>query len=206
MSAARAPIFRFREFDSNGDPLAGGKVYSYLAGTSTPASTYADATGLVANTNPLILDAEGRGALYLGAGSYKIIVKDADGVVQYTEDDVTAPGSSPSSSPWTKHDISDNQAATDLDGETIDFDNHTSALYDYEITRGTTVIANGQFAIQNLNGTGRLKTGTWMAGEAHGVTLSISQTGTVCQLLAATSSGPGAGQIKLRRQLIPIFA
>lgn len=47
-------------FDNNGVPLAGGKLYSYAAGTTTPAATYTSAAGTTANTNPIILDAAGR--------------------------------------------------------------------------------------------------------------------------------------------------
>lgn len=204
MSAALAPVLKFREFDANGDPLAGGKVYSYLAGTSTPASTYADVTGLVANTNPLILDAAGRGDLYLGIGNYKIVVTDADDVVQYTTDDVAASGPSPSSSPWVEHAVTDGQSATNLTGETIDFASHSSAMYDAEIIRGTTVVANGQLAVQNLNGAGRVRTGAFMTSEAHGVTFSVVNTsGQIWQLKAALTAGPGNGTIKLYRRLIP---
>jgi hypothetical protein len=47
-------------FDDNGVPLAGGKIYTYLSGTSTPATTYTSSSGATANTNPIVLDAAGR--------------------------------------------------------------------------------------------------------------------------------------------------
>jgi hypothetical protein len=47
-------------FDSNGNPLAGGKLYSYAAGTTTPQTTYTSSSGLTANTNPIILNSGGR--------------------------------------------------------------------------------------------------------------------------------------------------
>ena len=47
-------------FDDNGVPLAGGKIYTYLSGTTTPATTYTSSTGATANTNPIVLDAAGR--------------------------------------------------------------------------------------------------------------------------------------------------
>ena len=47
-------------FDDSGNPLTGGKVYTYAAGTTTPAATYTTSAGTVANTNPIILDAAGR--------------------------------------------------------------------------------------------------------------------------------------------------
>ena len=47
-------------FDDNGVPLAGGKIYTYLSGTSTPATTYTSSSGATPNTNPIVLDAAGR--------------------------------------------------------------------------------------------------------------------------------------------------
>lgn len=46
--------------DNNAKPLSGGKVYTYSAGTTTPLATYTSRSGLIANTNPIILDAAGR--------------------------------------------------------------------------------------------------------------------------------------------------
>lgn len=62
--------------DSCGKPLAGGKVYTYEANTTTPKTTYADTEGLAVNTNPIILDESGRARIYMGDGSYRIRVLD----------------------------------------------------------------------------------------------------------------------------------
>jgi hypothetical protein len=204
MSATLLPVLRFREFDANGDPLAGGKVYSYLAGTSTPASTYTDQGAGTPNANPVVLDADGRASIWLGAGSYKFIVTDADDVTLYTVDSVSVDGTAENlTSPWVEHAVTDAQAATNLTGETIDFDDYSSVFYEVEIIRGTAYFANGNIAIQDVNGTGRLVTGSMLALEAHGVTFSITQASTVCQLRAALSTGPGNGTIKLKKNLIP---
>lgn len=79
---------KVRFFDNNGDPLAGGKVYSYEAGTSTPKNTYTDSTGSTANANPVILDADGYANIWLDTGDYKIVLTDADDVTIFTTDDV----------------------------------------------------------------------------------------------------------------------
>jgi hypothetical protein len=86
--AELAPVARQRFFDANGDPLVGGKLYSYQAGTTTPLATYTDQTGLAANTNPVILDANGEADVWLGLSSYKLILKDANDVTQWTVDDI----------------------------------------------------------------------------------------------------------------------
>jgi hypothetical protein len=51
-------------FDNNGNPLAGGKIYTYVTGTSTPKATYVSPSG-AANTNPIILDSAGRADIWL---------------------------------------------------------------------------------------------------------------------------------------------
>ena len=47
-------------FDNNGQPLSGGKIYTYAAGTTVPLATYTARDGLTANANPIILDSAGR--------------------------------------------------------------------------------------------------------------------------------------------------
>jgi hypothetical protein len=47
-------------FDNNGDPLVGGKLFTYAAGTTTPQVTYTSSSGGTPNSNPIILNAGGR--------------------------------------------------------------------------------------------------------------------------------------------------
>lgn len=65
--------------DINGKPLVGGQVFHYEVGTLTPKNTYQDIGETIPNTNPVILDARGQGAIY-GTGNYRQILKDATGV------------------------------------------------------------------------------------------------------------------------------
>lgn len=80
-------------FDASGNPLAGGKIYTYRAGTSASPTnykaTYSDSGGSVANTNPIILDSRGEATIYW-AGSYKVVVKDSNDNTIYTVDNYTA--------------------------------------------------------------------------------------------------------------------
>lgn len=203
-------VIRFREFDANGAPLVGGKLYSYEAGTTTKKATYSDPDCTVPNTNPVILDSEGYADVWVPSGSYKFALYDADDVQRWVRDDISALGTSSGSgssdsglTAWVTHDIVDGQEATDLDGETLDFATYSSAEYRFEIIRGTTVIVNGTFAIQNFNGTGRIVKGGELTEELHGVTLSLTQSLLVVQLQAALSTGPGDGTLKLSRRLVP---
>lgn len=79
----------FQYTDNNGDPLAGGKIYFYESGTTTPKDTYTDQGAGTANANPVILDSAGRGAIWID-GSYKIVVKTSADVTLDTKDVVTS--------------------------------------------------------------------------------------------------------------------
>lgn len=79
--------------DLNGRPLVGGKVYTYLAGTTTPAVTYQDAAGAINNTNPVILDARGEANFFLNpALNYKFVVRDSHDALIWTQEPIYGAG------------------------------------------------------------------------------------------------------------------
>lgn len=68
MSNCLPPFFNAVFNDETATPLApasGGKLYTYISGTTTPQTTYQDSTTGSANTNPIILDTQGRCNLWL---------------------------------------------------------------------------------------------------------------------------------------------
>jgi len=78
-------------FDNNGVPLAGGLIYTYQAGSSTPLATYQDNAGTIANANPIVLDSAGRvpNEIWLLQGySYKFIIQNASGTSLITLDNL----------------------------------------------------------------------------------------------------------------------
>lgn len=79
-------------FSANGLPLAGGFIYTYLAGTNTPAATYTTTAGNIQHSNPIQLDAAGKipgGEVWLLIGqSYKFVIKDANDVLIGTYDNI----------------------------------------------------------------------------------------------------------------------
>ena len=77
--------------DAAGEPLVGGKLYTYIAGTTTLQATYTDSTATTANTNPIILDSRGEANVWLGGAIYKFVLKDADGALIWTVDNISAP-------------------------------------------------------------------------------------------------------------------
>jgi len=74
--ATLATNVSFQCFGLDGKPLAGGKVYTYSAGTTTSKATYTTMAGTVANPNPVILDQNGKAKIFLGDGSYRLQIKD----------------------------------------------------------------------------------------------------------------------------------
>lgn len=79
-------------FDVNGDPISGGQLTFFLAGTSTPTTTYSDVTLTTPNAVPLLADSAGRaGPIYLSPGtSVKLTLKDAAGVLVRTLDNIAS--------------------------------------------------------------------------------------------------------------------
>lgn len=106
-----SPIFNDPIFlDNNGDPLAGGRIFQYEAGSfSVLQATFADESGTVGNPNPIILDSSGRlpgeTAIWLTPGSlYNLVLTAPNGTTVLKSFDnvsgvlVAAGGSGPTSS------------------------------------------------------------------------------------------------------------
>lgn len=67
-------------FDANSNELSGGKLFVYLAGTNTKATTYAETDGLSANSNPIVLNSRGEvpnGLYVAGGATYKLVLAPA---------------------------------------------------------------------------------------------------------------------------------
>ena len=77
---ALSPVARQQFFLPNGTPNANGCIFTYAAGTSTPASTYTDYSGLYQNSNPIILDGGGFATIYLSNQAYKFVMFTNGGV------------------------------------------------------------------------------------------------------------------------------
>ena len=81
----------FQFFSTTGIPLAGGKIYSYQAGSSTPLATHSDSGGAIPNANPIILGTDGRPQteIWLTYGyNYKFVLNDANDVTIQTYDNI----------------------------------------------------------------------------------------------------------------------
>jgi hypothetical protein len=77
--------------DNSGDPLTGGLLYTYAAGTTTPQTTFTTIAGVTQNTNPILMDAAGRleSEVWLSEGvAYKVVLRDSAGALIGTYDDI----------------------------------------------------------------------------------------------------------------------
>jgi hypothetical protein len=97
MAVFLSPIGNDAPFvDSSGNPLSGGLLYTYEAGSATPATTYTTSAGSVANANPIVLSANGYPAsggsvvsIWLTATqSYKFTLKTSAGVEVWSRDNI----------------------------------------------------------------------------------------------------------------------
>ena len=94
MTVANGPVPK-TQFNQNGIPLSGGKLFTYAAGTTTKLASYTDSTGATPNTNPIILDSNGQCDIFLTPTLlYKYVLSpsnDTDPPTNpfWTEDDVS---------------------------------------------------------------------------------------------------------------------
>ena len=81
-------------FNNDGTVLSGGKLNTYTAGTTTPATTYTTSAGTIAHSNPIVLNSAGRvpgsGEIWLTDGiTYKFVLTDANDVLIATYDNIS---------------------------------------------------------------------------------------------------------------------
>lgn len=93
---ALLPDHKPQFLDSAGDPLSGGKVFVYTAGSSSKATTYTESDGVTPNSNPIVLDSRGEmpTGCYVESGTYKLVLAPASD---------TDPPASPI---WTRDNVS----------------------------------------------------------------------------------------------------
>ena len=92
MSVQPFPNPKFRAFDTSGNPLSGGLLYTYSAGTTTPLATYTTRAGTTPNANPVVLDANGEADVWTTPGvDYKFVLKTSGGSTLWTVDNIPSP-------------------------------------------------------------------------------------------------------------------
>jgi hypothetical protein len=89
-SGTIAPNAVFTGFTNSGAVCSSCRLYTYASGTSTPATVYSNSTLTTPHANPIILDSAGRATIYVGAASFKFVLKTAADVTLWTVDPVTS--------------------------------------------------------------------------------------------------------------------
>jgi hypothetical protein len=88
--AAYLPLYFDTQFLTDAaDAASTHLLYSYQSGTTTLKATYTDATGGVANANPMALNSAARQNLWLGTGGYSFELKTPAGALVKRWDGVT---------------------------------------------------------------------------------------------------------------------
>ena len=94
-TGSRTPWVRQQFFDDNGNPLSGGLIDTYIAGSTTPINTYTDITLTTIHTNPIVLNTRGETTIFLDPTvAYKFVLRNPlpDGSEIWTQDNITALG------------------------------------------------------------------------------------------------------------------
>lgn len=73
-----APMPKALCLDANGAIVNGGKIFTYVAGTTTKLTSYSDSALTVANANPVLCDSSGRATIFLSAAAYKFTYSPAN--------------------------------------------------------------------------------------------------------------------------------
>jgi hypothetical protein len=78
-------------FDNNGNPLAGGLLYVYQAGSTTPVTTFTSSAGNIQNSNPVVLDSAGRvpEEIWIAEGAlYKFVLRTSASALIWEKDNI----------------------------------------------------------------------------------------------------------------------
>ena len=88
-AAYLAPQAKFKAWDNNGNPLAGGLLTTYQAGTVIASVTYTDSTASTANPTTIVLNARGEASVWIPPNvAYKFVLTDSAGNLIWTVDQI----------------------------------------------------------------------------------------------------------------------
>ena len=190
LAAEPMPAPKYRAFDSNGIPLAGGKLYSYQAGTTTPIATYTTRAGTVANANPVVLNANGEADVWLAPNTlYKLELRNSAGVVQWTVDNLPATPDLTSLNTF-ENGITVTQSDTNAPGASIVGNGTAPGV---SVTGGATG-RGGQFSGGSTSGEGIRATATGtsnaIVGLGAGASVGLAPSGLGGLFVAAGATAP----------------
>lgn len=189
-------------FDDNGNPLSGGRLYTYDAGGTTPKATYSDAAGSVLNANPVVLDAAGRATVFLDGTTYRFDLKTAGDVLVRSTDNIQSFGvvqsniNNASLAIMPANSVKANTSATsntpsDLSINTNSFLGRADGnITNIPLNYGRNKIINGDLRIwqRGTSGTPALNTTAYTADRVF--TYATGASPTVSRLLLGSTGNP----------------
>lgn len=179
---------------STGQPLSGGKLYTYEPGpgSTTPKATYSSIVDALAatnaNTNPILLDSRGEATVVL-AGSTKLVLKRADDTLVWSEDAVGTTG---------------NNVFDENGNAIVIYSTANGAVNEITITNAATTMAPSIKATggdTNINldvlpkGTGGLYIGTKILDSSYNEQLMFTETASAVNYVDISNSTTGGGPI-----------
>lgn len=188
--AALLPSPQLQFVDNDGAPYAAGRLYTYVANTSTLKTTWQDEAATIANSNPIVLDLRGACVCW-GDGAYRVVLQDANGVQVFdeTSDTIVSAAMAPVVGASTLADARQAmgvtgaiQAETDravaaegnlqsqITQEISDRSSQDAGLYNgltTEIARAEAAEANLQSQISGMSGTGMKSGSATTDGTGH---------------------------------------
>ena len=221
---------RFAAIDAYGNPLVGGKLYTYANNTTTPQITYQDAAGTIANTNPIILDGRGEAVVFLQDGvTYTWVLKDLADALIWSQNSIVGGGGNTSTgiTVVTALPVSD-IGPVYLAGQGTFYWNGSAYVSDFQNGFGNgpfshrNKIHNGDFRIADLGTSFTVTSATtnpytlnrWRANLAGTASVTVSQQaagadfgqnrvgGFTCRLTSNAAATPAAGDKNVFEQRI----
>lgn len=141
-----SPIGNEQQFNTSGDPLVGGKIYTYLSGSTTPTTTYTDSTGVTPQANPIILSSLGVSTSpiwLLGGVTTKFVIKDALDNTLRTIDNVS--GINDVSAPTVNEWVNSGLIPTYISGTSFSFPGDQRAVFQVDRRVLTTNTAGSRY-------------------------------------------------------------
>jgi hypothetical protein len=179
MTGVIATIPRIQFFDIHGSPLIGGKLYTYVAGSTTPVETYQDQALTAKNKNPVELDFTGSCSIWLDpAKNYKFVLKGPLGATQpgWPVDNISGAGTPASlagifNTFTTKADLADDDGADKVghNGQTV------AAALDSLGARVDIVIAGSYHAKKLADALSKGQTGAPLTVACYGDSITYGQ-------------------------------
>ena len=207
-NAYLSPILNDAQFSDDGTFLAGGLIWFYQAGTSTPILAYTGPDAATAWTNPIVLDQRGEtgGEIWLAANSpYKMVVEgppeygQAHGVVISNFDNISGvndPGTStiqnwiafsgtPTYTSTTTFTVASDARTVFLKSRRLKTTNSGGTVYSTVIS---SVYSSGITTITVANDYGQ-----YLDGGLSAVFYGFIETGSVSSIPVSVNAGSSAG-------------